>query len=145
MKILLIAVTVTLPLCIAAEKKIKMEDLPPAVQQAVKQQSQGATVRGFTSEVEKGKTLYEAELTVNGHAKDISFDQTGKVISVEEEIAVESTPAQARDAIQKAVGTGKLMRVEQVSENGKTSYEATITRGAKHTEFVCDASGKPVK
>ena len=32
----------------SAEKKIQMKDLPAAVQQAVKAQSAGATVKGFT-------------------------------------------------------------------------------------------------
>jgi len=50
---------------LASERKIAMKDLPPAVQQAIKDQG-GATVRGLAKEVDKGKTLYEAELTVNG-------------------------------------------------------------------------------
>lgn len=145
MKTLLVVLTMIVPLCLASEKKIKMEDLPPAVQQAVKEQSHGATVRGFTTEVEKGRTFYEAELTVNGHLKDISFDATGKVVSVEEEVAIDSIPVAARDAINKAVGTGKLTKVERVSENGKTSYEAAIMRGSKTNEFTVDANGKPMK
>ncbi len=60
--------------CLAGETKVKMESLPPAVQAAVKQQSAGATIKGLTKETENGKTTYEAELTVNGHGKDISFD-----------------------------------------------------------------------
>jgi hypothetical protein len=41
-----------------SEKKIKMQDAPAAVQQAIKEQSKGATLRGLASEVENGKTLY---------------------------------------------------------------------------------------
>jgi uncharacterized membrane protein YkoI len=138
-------VIVAASLCIAGETKVKMESLPPAVQAAVKQQSVGAIIKGLSKETEKGKTTYEAELTVNGHGKDISFDATGKVVSVEEEVAIDSIPAAARDAINKAIGTGKLTRVEQVTENGKTSYEAAIKRGLKTTEFIVDATGKKVK
>jgi uncharacterized membrane protein YkoI len=133
------------PLCLAGETKVKMESLPPAVQAAVKQQSAGATIKGLTKETEKGKIIYEAELTVNGHGKDISFDSAGKVVSIEEEVAIDSIPAAARDAINKAVGTGKLTRVEQVTENGKTSYEAAIKRGIKTSEFTVDASGNKIK
>ena len=92
--------------------------MPPAVQQAVKEQSNGATVRGYTKEVEDGTTSYEAELTVNGRAKDISFGADGKVLAVEKVVTLESIPAPAREAIQKAVGTGKLNKVESVTENG---------------------------
>src|SRR5580698_6195998 len=133
-------------LCFAdSEKKIKMENLPLAVQQAVKEQSQGAVVAGLTTKKEHGKTIYEAQLTVNGHSKDISFDGAGKVLSIEEEIAIASIPAAAREAIQKAAGTAKLIKVEQVSQGGKISYEATIRRGSKNSEFSVDANGRPIK
>ncbi len=55
----------------AQEKKIKRSDLPPAVEKTVAAQSAGATIRGFSTEKEKGQTLYEVEMTVNGHSKDI--------------------------------------------------------------------------
>lgn len=145
MKIILAALTGIVSVCFAAETKVKMESLPPAVQAAIKQESAGATIKGLSKETEKGKTFYEAELIVNGHGKDISFDATGKVVSVEEEVAIDSIPAPARDAINKAIGTGKLARVEKVSENGKTNYEAAIKRGLKTSEFIVDANGKLVK
>ena len=71
----------------AQEKKIKREELPPAVEKTVAAQSQGAAIKGFSTEVEEGKTLYEVELTVNGHGKDISMDKDGKIVEVEEESA----------------------------------------------------------
>jgi uncharacterized membrane protein YkoI len=82
---------------------------------------------------------------VNGHSKDISFDGAGKVLSIEEEMAIASIPAAAREAIQKAAGTAKLIKVEQVSQGGKISYEATIRRGSKNSEFSVDADGRPIK
>jgi hypothetical protein len=76
----------------AAEERIQRKDLPPKVEQAVQAQSAGATIRGLTQETEHGKTLYEAEMIVNGHGKDVSFDSAGIVVSVEEEIPLESIP-----------------------------------------------------
>jgi uncharacterized membrane protein YkoI len=128
-----------------AETKVKMQDLPPAVQKAVKEQTKGATLKGLTKEVEEGKTFYEAETTVAGHGKDILFDADGNVVSVEEEVAIDKIPAAARDAIQKAVGTGKLAKLETVKEKGNTFYEGHIKKGAKETEVKVDANGKPVK
>ena len=57
----------------AQEKKIKRSDLPPAVEKTVAAQSVGATIRGFSTEKEKGQTLYEVEMTVSGHSKDVSM------------------------------------------------------------------------
>jgi hypothetical protein len=67
----------------AQEKKITRAELPAAVERTVAEQSKGATIRGFSTEVEKGKTLYEAELKVNGHGKDILMDEQGNIVEVE--------------------------------------------------------------
>jgi len=130
---------------IAGETKIALKELPAAVQKAVAEQSKGATVRGFTKEVENGKTEYEAELTVDGHTKDISFDASGKILAVEEEVAIDTIPAPARAAIQKAAAGGQLQRVESVRENGKSFFEASIRKGAKNSEIRVDANGAKVK
>jgi uncharacterized membrane protein YkoI len=128
-----------------SEKKIKQQDLPAAVQQAVKEHTQGATVKGYAVEVEKGKKLYEAELVVNGHSKDITFDEQGKLIAAEEETTLDKIPAAARTAIEKGAANGKITLVEAVTEGGKTSYEAQVTTGKKKSEIKVDANGKTVK
>ena len=127
------------------EQKVTLEQLPAAVQTAVKEQSKGATVKGFAIENENGKKLYEAELTVNGHAKDISFDARGAIVSVEEETTLDKIPAPARAALEKAAGQGKIVIVEVVTEGGKTSYEAQINNDKKTSEVAVDASGRSVK
>jgi uncharacterized membrane protein YkoI len=129
----------------ASEKKVAMKDVPAAVQQAIKDQSKGATVKGVTTEVENGKTVYEAELKVNGHSKDITFDAQGQIVSVEEETPLQQIPGPAREAIQKAAGTGKVLEVETVKEGGKTFYEAQIKTGAKKSEVKVDATGQVIK
>jgi len=108
-----IAVGITAMLIVVAvagarEKKIKMSDLPPAVQQAVAEHSKGATLRGLSTETTDGQRVYEAELQVNGRTKDVTFDATGAVVSLEEEIAIDQIPAGARAAIEKTTGNGKV-------------------------------------
>ena len=129
---------------LASERKIAMKDLPPAVQQAIKDQG-GATVRGLAKEVDKGKTLYEAELTVNGHSKDIMFDEQGTMVSVEEESTLDQIPPAARTAIEKAAGNGKVSAVEKLTEGGHVFYEAQVTKGGKRSEVKVDASGVAAK
>jgi uncharacterized membrane protein YkoI len=126
------------------EQKVTLEQLPAAVQAAVKEQSKGATVKGFAIEHENGKKLYEAELTVDGHAKDISFDEKGAIVSIEEETALDKIPAPARAAFEKAARNGKIVVVEVVTEDGKTSYEAQISNGKKTSEVAVDAAGHKV-
>jgi len=74
----------------AQEKKIKRSDLPPAVEKTVAAQSAGATIRGLSTEKEKGQTLYEVEMTVNGHSKDISIAPDGAIVEIEEQVALDS-------------------------------------------------------
>jgi hypothetical protein len=101
MRILISAAMVLSMAALGAEKKVNMQDLPPAVQAAVKEQTKTSTLVGLTREVEDGKTLYEAETKANGHGRDISFDSTGAVVSVEEEVPLDSIPAAAKAAIDK--------------------------------------------
>ena len=129
----------------AAEKRIQRKDLPPPVERAVQAQSAGATIRGFTQESEHGKTIYEAEMTANGHGKDVSFDAAGNVVGVEEEVPLDNIPATARAAIEKTVSGGKIRKVEKVTEGGATSYEAAYTKAGKSREVSVHADGSPAK
>jgi uncharacterized membrane protein YkoI len=128
-----------------SETKVDLRGLPPAVQEAVKAQSRGATLRAVSKEVKNDVTLYEAEMKVHGRTKDITFDAHGKIVSVEEQTSLNEIPAAARAAIQKAVGTGKLVLVEKVTHGEKTYYEGHITHGQKALEVKVDANGKPVE
>ncbi len=128
------------------EKKVKMKDLPAAVQATVKEQSQGATIRGLAKEVEKGKTFYEVELKVNGHNKDVSMDADGKVVSVEEEVALDSLPAAVKAEIVKQAGKGTIRLVESVTKDGTLAYyEAHVKSGVKSKEIKVGPDGKLMK
>jgi uncharacterized membrane protein YkoI len=119
--------------------------VPAAVQQAITRESTGAKLKGLATETENGKKLYEAELEVNGHGKDVSFDEKGNVVSVEEEVALDAIPAPARAAIQKAAGTGKIGEVETITEGGVKAYEAQLNKAGKKSEIKVDAAGQIVK
>jgi len=130
----------------AAEKRVKMESLPPAVQKTVQEQAKGATIRGLSIEIEDGKTFYEAELKVNGHNKDVLIDPNGAVVEVEEEVALDSLPAAAKDAIQKHAAKGKIVLVESVSKNDAlVAYEAKIKTAGKTSEIAVKPDGSPAK
>ena len=126
----------------AQEKKIKRVELPPAVEKTVAAQSQGATIKGFSTEVEAGKTLYEVELTVNGHGKDISMDKDGKIVEVEEEVAMDSLPPEVKAGLTKAAGSGTITEVESLTKGGKlVAYEADVKNGSKHSEVQVGPNG----
>jgi uncharacterized protein with beta-barrel porin domain len=125
-----------------AESKVKMEDLPLAVQKTAKEQSKNATLAGLSKEVEGGKTVYEIETKVNGKSRDLLVDATGAVIEVEEEVEMNSLPAAAQEAIRQKIGGGKLKKVEAVTKGSSVSYEASyVGRLGKSSEITVNADG----
>ncbi len=128
-------------LAIAADTKVKMESLPPAVQAAVTAQTKSATLVGLSKEVEKGKTTYEVETKVNGKTRDLLLDATGKLVEVEEETDINSIPAAARQAIQKKPAGGTVKRVETLTRGSSVSYEAAIQKNSKNSEVNVNADG----
>jgi Putative beta-lactamase-inhibitor-like, PepSY-like len=127
----------------AQEKKIKREQLPPAVERTVARESQGATINGFSTEIEKGKRLYEVELTVNGQGKDISMDRNGNIVEVEEEVSMDSLPASVQDALKRAAGKGTIGKIESLTKKGKlVAYEAHVTTGGKRSEIQVGPNGE---
>ncbi len=130
----------------AQEKKITRKQLPPAVEKTVVRESEGATVKGFDTEVEKGQKLYEASLTVNGHSKDILIDKNGNVVEVEEEVSMDSLPAAVQDGLKKAAGSGTIGKVESLTKNGKlVAYEAVVKHGTKRSEIQVGPQGEKLK
>lgn len=127
------------------EKKITRAALPAAVRKTVDAQSEGATVKGYSKEVEKGKTYYEAELMVSGHTKDILIDADGNVIEVEEEVALSSLPKTVQDGLALKAGKGKIAKVESLTKRNKlVAYEAQVTNGTKRSEVQVGPDGKPL-
>jgi len=129
----------------AQEKKIERPDLPAAVEKTVAAQSKGATIRGFSKEMEKGKTTYEVQMTVNGHTKDLEVDESGVVIEVEEQVALEALPTEARIGLQARAGKGRITKVESITKKGRlVAYEAQVDTGGKKSELQVGADGKPL-
>ena len=126
----------------AQEKKLKREELPPAVEKTVAQESKAATIRGYSTELEGGKRLYEVELTVNGHGKDISMDEQGNILEVEEEVTFESLPHPVKVGLANVAGTGTVGKVESLTKNGKlVAYEAVVKAGTKRSEIQVGPDG----
>jgi uncharacterized membrane protein YkoI len=126
-----------------AETKVKMEDLPPAVQKAVKEQTRNATLVGLAKEKENGKTMYEVETKVNGKTRDVLLDSTGAVVEVEEQVDLNTVPAAAKTAIEKKAAGGTIEVVETVTKgSAPVYYEAQIkTKAGKKVEIAVNADG----
>ena len=129
----------------AAEKALKKSDLPAAVQKTADEQSKGATIRGYSSEVEGGALQYEVAMVVGGHSRDVSIALDGRVLEIEEEIAWNALSAAVRQGLEKMAGGNKITRVESLTKQGKlVAYEARVDAGSKHSEVQVGPDGNPL-
>jgi hypothetical protein len=127
------------------EKKIKRSDLPAAVEKTVAAQSVGATVKGFSQEKENGQIFYEAEMTVNGHTKDVLIDANGAVVEVEEEVALDALSPEVKAGLLTKAGKGKITTVETIKKRDKlVAYEAKVNTSGKKSEVQVGPDGKPL-
>ncbi len=145
MKLVALALLTMTATAWAQERPVKQSELPPAVARTVATVSQGATVRGLSREVENGQTLYEVELRVNGHGKDVTMDSTGTVVEVEEEVALASLPAAVQAGLRTAAGAGTIGKVESLTKHGQlVAYEAHVVTAGKRSEVQVAPDGKPL-
>lgn len=129
----------------AQEVRIPKSDLPAAVQKTADEQSKGATVRGYKKETENGRLVYELQLTVNGHSKDVSIDSKGNVLEIEEEVTLDKLPPSVRGALQKKAIAGTIQKVESITKHGSVvAYEAKLITDGKKSEVQVGPDGKPL-
>jgi uncharacterized membrane protein YkoI len=130
---------------ISAEKRIKLNDLPPAALKTVRDLVKGAELKGHSQEEENGQTIYEVETIKNGKTRDVLINAAGAIMEIEEAISLKDIPGPAKAAIEKAAVGGKIRKVEAVTKNGATNYEAAITKGWKDSEIKVTADGSIAK
>ena len=144
-----VCVTALIVLCFtapAAEKKLALKDLPPAVQKTVHDELKGAEIKNIGREKEDGVVQYEVETMLNGKHRDFNVDIKGKLLVVEEETTMDSVPPAAKAAILKKVADGKLGTVELVVKGSETMYEAAYTtKGGKKHAVLVKADGTETK
>jgi hypothetical protein len=143
--VLLGSVALLAPILLGQEKKIQRSDLPPAVEETVAAESRGAVIRGFSMENENGQTYYEAEMTVNGHGRDVLIDKSGAIVEVEEQVPFESLSPSVREGLQAKAGKGKIVKVESIVKHDRlVAYEAKVLTGTKKSEVQVGPDGKPL-
>lgn len=126
----------------ADEKRVKMKQLPKAVQQTVRAQSKGGRIREISRETENGNTYYEIELFINGRKRDVLIDSTGAVVEVEEEVSFDSLPQAVRAGIENHSEGGKVVFVESITRNDAVvAYEAQIKAAKTNLEVKVGLDG----
>lgn len=131
----------------AAEKKIKIEDLPKAVARAAKKAFPEARVVAAAREKnDEGETVFEVELKLDGKSVDLTIDEEGEIEAIEKEIEPEDLPRAVLKAVKTKFPRAKITRVEEVTdEDDKVVYELAFSpEGKKSFEVVMAPNGKIV-
>lgn len=131
---------------LAQEQRVQMKNLPAAVKATVQEQSKGAKVHGLSKERDQGKTVYELELMVNGHSKDMIIDESGAILEIEEQVTLNDLPAAVKTELEKHASKGKIQKIESVTKgNTLVYYEAVVKTGKKAAEIKISPDGTLVK
>jgi hypothetical protein len=128
----------------AAETKLRRDQLPEPVQKAADELGKTSRLIGYSKEVENGQTLYEVETRANGLTRDVTFDERGTLVLVEQEVKLDSLPPAVQDGLRKGAGKGKITKVETLTKGSTVTYEAAV-KGGPTKEVVVDGNGSPVK
>jgi len=133
------------------DKKIPLEKVPKAVQDALKARFPGAEVTSIEKEIEGGAVVYDIELKHKDTKYEMDIKEDGTVLVIEKEIAAKDLP----DAVSKALKTKypratikEVMEVYTVKgkEEKLDEYEVTITTADKKSvELKVSLDGKNLK
>ncbi len=101
----------------------ELHKAPKAVQNTVKRLVGTGTVVDL--DAEKDGT-YELEYTVQGVAKSAEIAKNGKVLELEEAVAVSTLPKAVTQSVKKLFPKGKTKRAETSTKHGRTVYELEV-------------------
>jgi uncharacterized membrane protein YkoI len=142
-----VAILISTPFPLKAEereKTVKLSEIPEAAAAALKKYASGGEIVKVEQDEEKQKVSYEAKIKTKSGVTEVTVDANGKLLSLEDVIAVADAPAAVRAAIEKEAAGGTVEKVERVKEGGKTTFEAVIASKGKREEIVFSETGNVV-
>jgi uncharacterized membrane protein YkoI len=130
---------------LAKDREVKQSEVPPGVLETVTARYPNAQPSRFSMENDKGKTVYEVNLNVDGRVTELSVAADGTVLSEEQRIEAGELPASVKSALSSSTyAQAKILRAEKELKGGATNYEVLVEQGDKRSELVFDAGGKLV-
>ncbi len=124
------------------EETISWAQVPAAAQQTIKQRAPETAIRKIEKDDEDGKASYEFQIVQAGKKSEVTVDADGKLMSLEEVVALADVPVTVRQTLETQAMGGKMDKVEKVTEDGKTTFEAKIEKDGKKSEVTVTPDGK---
>jgi len=100
----------------------------------------------ITKEIERGKTVYDVEATVNGrHMEYLIAEKDGELLGTEVPVEFAQLPQPVQTATEKYFGTSSGLTVMKGVEYGETHYEIEGMKHGRKVEVTFDPEGKKGK
>lgn len=131
---------------LAATTAIAHADCPKPVNDAIAKAFPKSTVTSCKAEKEHGHDQFEVRVAkADGAKAEVDVAPDGKILQVEEKIAVDKVPAAVMKAFAAKYPKAKATRAEKQTADSSVSYEIAFDLGAAHKEATFDESGKFVE
>jgi hypothetical protein len=106
-------------LAAGCSQMVDLNQVSPSAAEAVKKAFPAASVDETVAESDGALKLYEVELTEGQREVTVTVSAEGTIIEVETVMALNEVPKPVEEAVTKAVGDGKLDKLEKVEHRGK--------------------------
>jgi uncharacterized membrane protein YkoI len=125
------------------ESKISFDQVPKPVVDAIKAKFPGARPKAAVKEVEDGKTLFEITIIYQGKSIDVVAKPDGTITAIEKLIDAKDLPKPVTATLNSKYPGATVKKAEELTEDGKVSYEVSLTTADKKTVGVTlDPQGK---
>jgi len=119
---------------------VALSETPVPVQNAIKRQLGDGRLGEIERSEDGSEVSFEVKTLRNGRRRCFSLAVDGKIIS--QQVLLAETPAEVRDAIQKEIRGGRIIRIDQTTDGGESAYEVEAKKGGKRISFAINAAGK---
>lgn len=125
-------------------KKPAPAECPGAVKTALDKAFPGSKAGKCNAEREKGRDQFELKLTkADGNAVDVDVDPDGRILQVEEKVALDQVPAAVTKAFATKYPKAKASGAEkQTPSGGPVTYEVAFSIDKATREATFTADGK---
>ena len=132
-----------------ADVRVSLEKCPGPVRRTLERESHGGKIMEIEKERQQGRTIFEAEVMLDGKEYEIEVQSDGlllrKVLDEDDEeetdVTLAECPESVRKTIRREAGTGKIEEIERESHGQRNVYEAEVLIDDREYEIVVREDG----
>ena len=155
-----LATSLVIPLICAVTSargdELKLSECPAAVQKTLQREANGATIDEVDKKVEDGRTIYGAEVTIDGKEYEITVTEDGILLeksleeddddddgtkSEEVEVKLADCPAAVQSTLKREANGADIEAVDKETKGGKAIYEVDVKIDGKNYEIRVGEDG----